>query len=220
MSNCGGANVRPTPAPGMPPGPNDPRHPGQGGHGADGAGGGHHKPRHGQGGGHGKGGGKNDITDHNGNKPPTPKPGSGPAPAPTKPNDVGNGGGASSGGSNPGEKELVAEINRVRAQAGLPALAIKSNLSTAARQNDQANLAKGKALGGSADAMKKANGHHIPLSNNGARGEITAMNSAPSARALVQQWVESPGHAKIMFGREFTSVGGSMLGMFGTADFA
>jgi uncharacterized protein YkwD len=89
----------------------------------------------------------------------------------------------------------------------LPALTIKSNLSTAAKQNDAANQQSGI-------------GHHIPLGNNGSHGEITARNSQPSVQAFVQRWVDSPGHAAIMFDPKYKFIGGSVNGEFSTADFA
>jgi uncharacterized protein YkwD len=130
------------------------------------------------------------------------------------PGAQGAGGGAhvssgdgSSTSTNPQERALIDGINQARAERGLKPLTHASNLTKAASENDAANQRSGL-------------GHHISLGNNNARGEITAMNSNMTPAAAIRQWINSPGHAEIMFDPNMTKIGASLSGNFSTVDFS
>lgn len=111
-----------------------------------------------------------------------------------------------SGGS--GSKALIDEINRVRVANGLNPVTEAANLNRAAAQNDAAQQTQGI-------------GHHVPLGNNGASGEIAFMASnGATPQNSVQGWLDSPGHREILLDPNMTKVGADMSGQFSTADFS
>jgi hypothetical protein len=111
-------------------------------------------------------------------------------------------------GSGAGNKALIAEINRVRVENGLKPVTEAANLDRAAAQNDAAQQTQGS-------------GHHVPLGNNGASGEIAYMNGGGvTPKNSVNGWMESPTHKEIMLNPNMTKVGADISGNYSTADFS
>lgn len=101
---------------------------------------------------------------------------------------------------------LLQAINKARRERGLNPLVEDPALSQVSRENDAANHRNGL-------------GHHV--FREPSRGQITAMSSGgESAEMAVDQWINSPGHAAILFDPNHTKVGVSISGDFATADFS
>lgn len=101
---------------------------------------------------------------------------------------------------------LLEAINKARRERGLNPLVEDPALSQVSRENDAANHRNGL-------------GHHV--FRDPSRGQITAMSSGgESAEMAVNQWINSPGHAAILFDPNHTKVGVSISGDFATADFS
>jgi hypothetical protein len=107
-----------------------------------------------------------------------------------------------------GNKALIDEINRVRREHGLNPVTEAPNLNRAAAQNNAAQQSQGL-------------GHHVPLENNGASGEIAfEASDGATPQNSVQGWLNSDGHRKILLDPEMTHVGGDVSGRYSTADFS
>jgi uncharacterized protein YkwD len=125
-----------------------------------------------------------------------------------------------------GERSVLAEMNRVRAQHGLAPLRYDGTLQRAARSHTRSMVSRNVfAHGDFAWRMR-----HF-----GARGPYLAENlawgsgSASSPRALVQMWLNSPPHRRNLLRPGFRRVGvGALMATFSgasgarvvTADFA
>lgn len=101
---------------------------------------------------------------------------------------------------------LLEAINNARIERGLKPLVEDPALSQVSRENDAAN-------------HKNGLGHHVFRAPS--MGQITAMNGGgETAKGAVEQWINSPGHAAILFDPNHTKVGVSISGDFATADFS
>jgi uncharacterized protein YkwD len=125
-----------------------------------------------------------------------------------------------------GERSVLAEMNRVRAQHGLAPLRFDRTLQRAARSHTRSMVSRNVfAHGDFASRMRQfgVRGHY--LAENLAWGS----GSASTPRALVQMWLNSPPHRRNLLRPGFRRVGvGAMMATFGgasgarvvTADFA
>ena len=117
-----------------------------------------------------------------------------------------------------GERSVLAEMNRVRAQHGLAPLRFDRTLQRAARSHTRSMVARNVfAHGDFASRMRRF----------GARGPFLAENlawgsgSASSPRALVQMWLKSPPHRRNLLRPGFRRVGvGAMMATFSGASGA
>ena len=125
-----------------------------------------------------------------------------------------------------GERSVLAEMNRVRAQHGLAPLRFDASLQRAARAHTRSMVSRNVFTHGDfASRMRRF----------GARGPFLAENlawgsgSASTPRALVQMWLNSPPHRRNLLRPGFRRVGvGAMMATFSgasgarvvTADFA
>ena len=132
---------------------------------------------------------------------------------------------APASGASAVDRQIIAEMNRVRADHGLQALRQDGRLARAAHFH-------------SADMMRRGYFDHGDFGSRlsrfgvrGSMGENIAWGSGPygTAAAIVQQWLNSPPHRAIMLSPRFHLVGvGSVRGTFSgyagarvvTADFA
>jgi hypothetical protein len=113
-----------------------------------------------------------------------------------------------SASSGTGNKALIDEINRVRREHGLNPVTEAPNLNRAAAQNNEAQQSQGL-------------GHHVPLGNNGASGEIAfEASDGATPQNSVRGWLDSEDHRKILLDPEMTHVGVDMSGRYSTADFS
>ena len=121
---------------------------------------------------------------------------------------------------------LLLEMNRVRAEYGLPELALDVRLQRAARAHSRAMLASGTFEHG--DLASRMIRFDVAGS---VAGENLAWGTGDrgSAQYIVLAWLQSPGHRANLLRAEFTRVGiadlvGSFQGRGGahvvTADFA
>jgi uncharacterized protein YkwD len=127
---------------------------------------------------------------------------------------------------NAAEQALLAEMNRVRAAHGAPALRIDGRLEAAARSHSRDMLRRGYFAHG--DFARR-------LTGVGARGPTVGENLGwgvgfrGTAQGIVAAWLESPSHRANLLRRGFRRVGlGRLVGRFAgnggatvvTADFA
>jgi uncharacterized protein YkwD len=117
-----------------------------------------------------------------------------------------------------GERSVLAEMNRVRAQHGLAPLRFDHTLQRAARSHTRSMVARNVfAHGDFASRMRRF----------GARGPFLAENlawgsgSAASPRALVRMWLNSPPHRRNLLRPGFRRVGvGALMATFAGASGA
>lgn len=125
-----------------------------------------------------------------------------------------------------GERSVLSEMNRVRAQHGLAPLRFDATLQRAARAHTRSMVARNVFAHGDFASRMRRFGVRAPyLAENLAWGS----GSASSPRALVQMWLNSPPHRKNLLRAGFRRVGvGALMGTFSgangarvvTADFA
>jgi uncharacterized protein YkwD len=125
-----------------------------------------------------------------------------------------------------GERSVLAEMNRVRAAHGLPALRHDPTIHRAARSHTRTMLARNVFTHGDfRGRMIRFRVRGPRLAENLAWGS----GSAGSARSIVQMWLNSPPHRANLLHRGFRRVGvGALVGSFSgttgarvvTADFA
>lgn len=107
-----------------------------------------------------------------------------------------------------GAKEVMAEINRVRAQRGLTAIAEQAGLNCAALRHAKDIGARKVCTHTGADGSSpwdRAKG-----CGTSANGEIVACGHQSAAAAVVG-WTNSPGHANIMFDPAQKQFGAGMV---------
>jgi uncharacterized protein YkwD len=125
-----------------------------------------------------------------------------------------------------GERAVMAQMNRVRAQHGLAALRFDPTLHDAARSHTRAMLAQNVFTHGDFSARMRRFGARGPV-----LGENLAWGTGSSARAaaIVRMWLNSPPHRANLLRPGFRRVGvGAFVGTFSgagrarvvTADFA
>jgi uncharacterized protein YkwD len=125
-----------------------------------------------------------------------------------------------------GERSVLAEMNRVRAQHGLAPLRFDATLQRAARAHTRSMVARNVFAHGDFASRMRQFGVRAPyLAENLAWGS----GSASSPQALVQMWLNSLSHRRNLLRSGFRRVGvGALMGTFGgasgarvvTADFA
>ena len=125
-----------------------------------------------------------------------------------------------------GERSVLAEMNRVRAQHGLAPLRFDRTLQRAARSHTRTMVSRNVfAHGDFASRMRQFGVRGRYLAENLAWGS----GSASTPRALVQMWLNSPPHRRNLLRPGFRRVGvGAMMATFSgasgarvvTADFA
>jgi uncharacterized protein YkwD len=125
-----------------------------------------------------------------------------------------------------GERSVLAEMNRVRAQHGLAPLRYDATLQRAARAHTRSMVASNVFAHGDFASRMRRFGVRAPyLAENLAWGSGTA--STPSA--LVRMWLNSPPHRRNLLRAGFRRVGvGALMASFAgtsaarvvTADFA
>ncbi len=126
----------------------------------------------------------------------------------------------------PGERGVLAEMNRVRAAHGLAALRHDAALHRAARSHSRSMVARNLFSHGNFAARMRSFGVRGPrLGENLGWGT----GGAASPRAIVQAWLASPAHRANLLRPGFRRVGvGAIIGTFAgasgarvvTADFA
>ena len=125
-----------------------------------------------------------------------------------------------------GERAVLAEMNRVRAQHGLAGLRFDATLHRAARSHTRSMLASNVFTHGDFAARMKRFGARGPL-----LGENLAWGNGENARAaaIVRMWLNSAPHRANLLRPGFRRVGvGALVGTFSgaagarivTADFA
>jgi uncharacterized protein YkwD len=125
-----------------------------------------------------------------------------------------------------GERSVLAEMNRVRAQHGLGPLRFDATLQRAARAHTRSMVARNVFAHGDFASRMRRFGVRAPfLAENLAWGS----GSASSPQALVQMWLNSPPHRRNLLHAGFRRVGvGALMSTFSgasgarvvTADFA
>ena len=141
-----------------------------------------------------------------------------------------NGGGADNGGGNPdggipdGQvtpdiilKDLLAEINKEREAAKVGKLYQSSRLMCAAKKHSEDMGTKKFCSHTGSD--KSTPWSRAEKCGTKASGEIVACDQR-TARATVEAWLRSPGHKKIMLGKDYKSVGIAMKNNYWTAIFS
>ncbi|MDU1321817.1 CAP domain-containing protein [Clostridium sporogenes] len=104
------------------------------------------------------------------------------------------------------EKEVVTLVNAERAKAGLPALKANTELSNVARLKSQDMIDKkyfshtSPTYGSPFDMMKKFGIKYSAAGENIASGY-------PTAKAVVDGWMNSPGHRANILSKSFTEIG-------------
>ncbi|EPY2291088.1 serine protease [Clostridium sporogenes] len=104
------------------------------------------------------------------------------------------------------EKEVVTLVNAERAKAGLPALKANAELSNVARLKSQDMINKkyfshtSPTYGSPFDMMKKFGIKYSAAGENIASGY-------PTAKAVVDGWMNSPGHRANILSKSFTEIG-------------
>jgi uncharacterized YkwD family protein len=104
------------------------------------------------------------------------------------------------------EKEVVTLVNAERAKAGLPALKANAELSNVARLKSQDMIDKNyfshtsPTYGSPFDMMKKFGIKYSAAGENIASGY-------PTAKAVVDGWMNSPGHRANILSKSFTEIG-------------
>ena len=121
---------------------------------------------------------------------------------------------------------LRLEVNRVRAEHGLPGVSLSSTLDSAARRHSDEMAGNGVLTHRSPDGSSMAQ----RLARVGWRGHAAGENIAVARRAeaVVRLWLESPPHRAILLSDTYDSIGigissGTYHGhamQFVTADFA
>jgi uncharacterized protein YkwD len=112
----------------------------------------------------------------------------------------------------PAESRLLAEINRVRAAHGLPALQTDARLVLAARTHSRNLLSSGVLAHGSIARRLRSFGVRSQVI-----GENLAWNSGDRVRTrwLVSRWLASPSHRAVLLERSFRWIGiGTAAGSF------
>ena len=117
-----------------------------------------------------------------------------------------------------GERSVLAEMNRVRAQHGLAPLRFDRTLQRAARAHTRSMVSRNVfAHGDFASRMRRFGARGPYLAENLAWGS----GSASSPRALVQMWLNSAPHRRNLLRPGFRRVGvGAMMATFGGASGA
>jgi uncharacterized protein YkwD len=122
------------------------------------------------------------------------------------------------------EDALLAEVNRVRAQHGVPSLRTDRRLARAARSHTLGMLRTNRFGHGDTEGRLRRFGVRGRIGENLAWGAGTYAN----ARAIVRMWLESPSHRANLLHAGFRRVGlGTAVGPFAgyagavvvTADF-
>ena len=116
------------------------------------------------------------------------------------------------------EQALLAEVNRVRAARGLPALRTDGRLVRAARSHTQIMLRRNRFAHGNVGARLRRFGIR-----GGRVGENLAWGagSLASAQAIVRMWLESPTHRANLLRPGFRKIGlGTGFGAFAGYDSA
>ncbi|WP_251862388.1 CAP domain-containing protein [Clostridium sp. Marseille-Q2269] len=104
------------------------------------------------------------------------------------------------------EKEVITLVNAERAKAKLPALKANDSLSNVARLKSQDMIDKkyfshtSPTYGSPFDMMKKYGVKYTAAGENIASGY-------PSAKAVVDGWMKSPGHRANILSKSFTEIG-------------
>lgn len=104
------------------------------------------------------------------------------------------------------ENEVVTLVNAERAKAGLPALKANAELSNVARLKSQDMIDKkyfshtSPTYGSPFDMMKKFGVKYSAAGENIASGY-------PTAKAVVDGWMNSPGHKANILSKSFTEIG-------------
>ncbi|EJP6471931.1 MULTISPECIES: CAP domain-containing protein [unclassified Clostridium] len=104
------------------------------------------------------------------------------------------------------EQEVVTLVNAERAKAGLPALKANAELSNVARLKSQDMIDKkyfshtSPTYGSPFDMMKKFGIKYSAAGENIASGY-------PTAKAVVDGWMNSPGHRANILNKSFTEIG-------------
>ena len=124
------------------------------------------------------------------------------------------------------EAALLQEMNRVRAQHGLPALHFDARLARAARAHNEVMFANDVFTHGAfVERMRRFGVRDLQMAENLA----WAVGASSSARDVVAAWLASPEHRRNLLGASYHWVGisdleGTFLGygdaVIVTADFA
>jgi uncharacterized protein YkwD len=103
----------------------------------------------------------------------------------------------------PGERAVLAEINRFRAAHGLRAFRVDPRLQRAAKAHSQYMLAHGYF--GHGDVSRRLQSYGV----RGATGEVVAwrIGSGAPPQAVVAEWAASPPHRANLLSRRFRRVG-------------
>ena len=111
---------------------------------------------------------------------------------------------ASAGSSASQETAVLREMNRVRAENGLPALRLDAHLQSAARAHTREMIAGNVFEHG--DFSGRIRRFRVAFR---IAGENIAWGTGPqgSARSIVAGWLASPGHRENLLRRSFTRVG-------------
>ena len=125
-----------------------------------------------------------------------------------------------------GERSVLAEMNRVRAQHGLAPLRFDRSLQRAARAHTRSMVSRNFFAHGDFASRMRQFGIRAPyMAENLAWGS----GSASNPRSLVQMWLNSPPHRRNLLRPGFRRVGvGALMATFSgasgarvvTADFA
>ena len=116
------------------------------------------------------------------------------------------------------EWRVIAQINAVRAQHGLPAVGQRGMLSSAAGRHATRLRRRGQLMHSSTKRLSRRAGSPI--------GEVVAWNSKrrAGARSVVRSWLKSPPHRAVLLDGAYRTVGvgasRGRRGLFVTADFA
>ena len=116
------------------------------------------------------------------------------------------------------EWRVIAEINAVRAQHGLPGVTHRGLLARAAGRHATRLKRSGRLMHSSTRSLARRAGSTV--------GEVVAWNSRRRAPAqwIVSGWMNSPPHRAVLLDRTYRTVGvgasRGRRGLFVTADFA
>jgi uncharacterized protein YkwD len=106
------------------------------------------------------------------------------------------------------EQFVLSEINRIRAEQGLPQLRLNDRLRALARSHS-INMAESGYLSHVDSLGRDFRGRlGSKLTERSYAGENVATNNAPdSARAAIQGWCQSPKHLRNILNEKFTETG-------------